>query len=49
MSGKIVRFIMSALLALVVTLNATAVSVPTAAHAANATATLAMEHGTTGS
>ena len=48
MSGKIVRFIMSALLALVVTLNATAVSVPTA-HAANATATLAMEHGTTGS
>lgn len=49
MSGKIVRFVVSAVLALVVTLNATAVSVPTNAHAANSTATLAMELGTTGS
>jgi hypothetical protein len=49
MSGKFIRSIMVALLALVITLNATVTLVPTATQAANSTATLAMEIGTTAS
>jgi len=49
MSGKFIRSMMVALLALVITLNATVTFVPTTAQAANSTATLAMENGTTAS
>jgi hypothetical protein len=49
MSGKIIRFMMAALLTLVITLNAAVVFAPISIQAVNSPAALAMEHSTTGS
>jgi hypothetical protein len=50
MSGKTIRlFVAAALLALVMLVNTPIVAAPLLSQAANSTATLAMEHSTTGS